>query len=206
MESRRVFFGAHLFQASLANFCEFGTKGQAFDWLLWFSDCAACQGALQPLLEEEEEEGRRTGAVAAVSCTLWPVPGRVQLAASYGENFKRSGSDKLIAGFDFCVLCQQWIPNSIWIFVLRNASKYDWCLALRTLPSFRTTNRNTKPNHQWSKVACHCISDIKSINHYKVASTVALAEWFARHEDLHMNIWRSMPIWFVQTKRSHWSI
>ena len=39
----------------------------------------------------------------------------------------------------------------------------------------------------------------------KVASTVALAEWFARHEDLHMNIWRSMPIWLVQTKRSHWS-
>lgn len=197
-ESDHSLFVIHLFQASLANFCEFGTKGQAFDWLLWFFWLRrAASGCTPTPPRRGGRGGRRTGAAVA---------GRVQLAAYYVNISTRSWKcSSWLPGIDLSVLWKSSESPFDWIFVWRNASKYDWCLALRTLPSFRTTNRNTKPNHQWCKVACHCISDIKSINHYKVASTVALAEWFARHEDLHMNIWRSMPIWLVQTKRSHWS-
>ena len=173
-------------------------KGQAFEGCCDFLTAPRSASGCTPTPPRRGGRGgRRTGAAVA---------GRVQLAAYYVNISTRSWKcSSWLPGIDLSVLWKSSESPFDWIFVWRNASKYDWCLALRTLPSFRTTNRNTKPNHQWCKVACHCISDIKSINHYKVASTVALAEWFARHEDLHMNIWRSMPIWLVQTKRSHWS-
>ena len=139
-------FVIHLFQASLANFCEFGTKGQAWKVVVIFwLRRAACQGALQPLLEEEEEEEEEQEQLQ-----LWvahvAMAGRVQLAASYVKISNEVEVFKLIAG--------------IWCFVscVSSESPFDWICVKKCfqvwliwlMPCIEDTPifQNHQPKHQ----------------------------------------------------------
>lgn len=129
-------------------------------WLLWFSDCAALLVRVHSNPSSKRRKRRKKNR-SSCSCELHMVAMAGRVCCSFiCENFKRS--ERVQADCGIWCLCPVSAvnPHSIGLFVKKCFQV--WCLVLRTLPFLRTSNRNTKPNHQWSKVACHCISPLQS--------------------------------------------